>query len=138
MKSLVDIYEKLDINKVKLNDRFPIKGEFKDIIEFLESNGFEIMKDSPALNSFYDFLTLYKNTHGKIAIIDYNKEYRPDHWVRFADTSNREVSKNNPALHIYCGNTGFKIYKIEINHYNEKVLSEEEFLEQVNKQFGWK
>lgn len=129
MKNLKDsILEKLDINKVNLNNRFPIDGTLEDIAKFLEEEGFQQVE--------YGYVkTAFNEPKAKCFMIFTTT-------IRFADTSKEEVSKDNPIFYIdfedkkdysvfYCGKgSSGLITDIVVN--NKK-----EFLRELNKRFGW-
>ena len=85
MKDLYSIYEKLDINKVRLNDKFPIDGTIEDVVEFLEEQGFKDI-----------------NQRGSKDVIFNSKKskcfYRLSGHLWFGDTSKEEISKKNPIF----------------------------------------
>ena len=126
MKNLKDtIYEKLKVDDISFN-KFPIDGTLEDIAEFLEEEGFQQVE--------YGYVkTAFNGARAKCFMIFTTT-------IRFADTSKKEVSKDNPIFYIdfedkedysvfYCGNG--LITDIVVN--NKK-----EFLKELNKRFGWK
>lgn len=133
MKELSNyIYEKLDINKVSLDDRFPINGTLDDIIEFLEEQG------------YFGFSWLSETPGGWSKAFNYYKRKsffsKPeDRWgyayLKFADTTNKNIGKENPMYEIrFEGNN-----KIFGTMYGRRSIpvSKEEFLQRLNKQFKW-
>lgn len=131
MKHIIDIIEKLNINKVNLAPkRFPIDRDMNTIVDFLRDDGF---KEIP-----YEKGDVWRHVHEK-----FNKNKRKkvfEYWshlevLRFADMS-KDISEDNPIFGI--NSDGW--YWIEpklYNSYNIK-LNKEEFLKAINKVFGWK
>ena len=110
--------------------RFPINGTIKDMIEFLEDNGFTETKWKDL-----SIFAIFKETHTKQYSIG-SAGSITRFW--FADTSNGPVSRNNPVFLI-------KTYEMSGKRefaYSEKDLnfmcSQQEFLEMLNKRFGWR
>jgi len=128
MKDLYSIYEKLDINKVSLDDKFPIDGTLEDIAEFLEEEGFQQIE--------YGYVkTAFNELKAKCFMRDTTS-------IRFADTSRREVSKDNPIFYIHLGNR--KEYSVfYCGSDNDGLIADivendkKEFLKELNKVFGW-
>jgi len=139
MKNLVDvmkfvskdtIYEKLDINKVNLNDTgsFPIDGSIEDMIKFLKSLGFKEIdvKGRSATESF-------NSKHDKCYWL------RDKLWIYFGDTSEGNISPTNELFMIIVSKSGSREYRI-INNYscsNDYRNNTKAFLKILNKQFGW-
>lgn len=128
MKELSNyIYEKLDINKVKLNDKFPTDRTLNDIIEFLKEEGFKQVE--------YDYVkTVFNRANTKCFMID-------DASIRFADTSKEDISKDNPVFYIGFYN---KIVDYSVFYCDNGLITDivendkKEFLIELNKRFGWK
>ena len=126
MKNLKDsILEKLKVDDI-IFGKFPIDGTLDDMIKFLEEKGFQQVN--------YGYVkTAFNEPKAKCFMIFTTT-------IRFADTSKKEVSKDNPIFYIdfedkkdysvfYCGNG--LITDIVVN--NKK-----EFLQELNKRFGWR
>ena len=135
MKNLVDILEfvskdtileKLDINKVNLNE-FPIDGSIKDICEYLKKNGYEEVSIKYGINNFYN---LSRQTN-KAFICDRAKSS----WVIFGDLT-RPISNHYPSFRILSD----KKFYVEWPSSNERLasvpLTKEEFLERINDTLG--
>jgi len=127
MKNLKDVLEKLKVDDITF-DVFPIDGKIKDIVKFLEEEGF-------------------KEIFCKDDVVDeFNKckckcFYRTLNIIRFADTSKEETSAKNPIFYIFFLST--PIYSVFYRGSNYKIIDmvesdKKEFLEKLNKRFGWK
>jgi hypothetical protein len=132
LKELTDyITEKLDINKVKLNDKFPIDGSFGDIIKFLESHGFiEVPNDNKS--KLYPEMNKKK---GKVfaKCTGYNSGY-----IRFVDTSNHNIDKDHPVYSIFGNEKYYIEWDINNKFFDYTDVTKEEFLKLLNKKFHWK
>lgn len=128
MKELKDILlEKLSIDDINLNEEFPIDGTLEEIIDFLKSKGFKEIETGD--NQINEILNKKRNKcftlfSGRI-------------W--FADTSKGDISKKNPLFYIDTYNSHLLVYYID--KYRDKIYitedDESEFLEELNKRFGW-
>ena len=105
MKNLVDIYEKLDINKVNLNKEFPVDGTSNVIIDFLNEQGFKEIKNFPNIPFYTDYAILFNKYKNKCFGIE---EGLDDTTIYFANTLKNEISKSNM---LYIIQTSPKIYK---------------------------
>lgn len=105
MKNLIDIYEKLDINKVNLNKEFPVDGTSNVIIEFLKEQGFKEIKDLPDIPFYPDYVILFNKYKNKCFGIE---EGINDTTIYFANTSKKKISEGNM---LYIIQTSPKIYK---------------------------
>lgn len=126
MKNLVDILEKLDINKVRL-DEFPIDGSIKDICKYLKKNGYEEVSIQYGVNNFY---TLSRQTN-KAFICDRAKSQ----WVIFGDLT-KPISHYYPSFRILSD----KKFYVEWPNTNDSLasvpLTKEEFLDRINDTLG--
>ena len=131
MKELSNyIIEKLDINKVKLYDKFPIDGSFEDIDTFLKANNFKYTNFWS--NNVFDAINKESDK------VFYGQK-ETDDCFRFliADTSKAKISDSNPLFiirHKYgddeiCYFYGDNLY----TRYSKK-----DFLKALNKKFHWK
>ena len=133
MKNLVDIYEKLDLNKVNLKETniFPIEGTIEEMIEFLEKLGFKEIDDVKGRSA----TEFFNNKHDKCYWL------RDKQWIYFGDTSNGDISPTNELFMIMIiSKGGSREYRI-INNYacsNDYRNDIKAFLKILNKQFGWK
>jgi len=133
MRSITDILEKLDINKVNLEpDVFPIDGTLEEIEEFLEANNFENFDDYDLDMKYFSEYEDFVNTEGKkLFLISIGGKF-----VRFIDTSQKDLGKDNP---MFCIKTNAaNPFTIEINEFYQKYLDKKDFLKALNKQFGWR
>ena len=126
MKNLKDsILEKLRIDDINLNKEFPIDGTLKDIVEFLEEEGFQQVE--------YGYVkTAFNGAKAKCFMIDATT-------IRFADTSKREVSKDNPVFYIDLGNKKeYSVFYCSGGLITDIVEDDKkEFLQELNKRFDW-
>ena len=135
MKTITDVLEKLRVDDIILNDRFPIDGTLKEMMQFLEENGFkyvECRSDIDECFNKYKSKCFYKNNE----------------YLWFGDTSKEEISKKNPIFTYrilqnnfsvyYCGTSG-RIYWLvgELGKIKNSKENKEEFLRELNKRFGW-
>ena len=128
MKELSNyINEKLDINNVRIAKKFPIKGSIKDVIEFLQDNGFTEMEHF---------------RHPSRTKIDFD-DRRAKTYLRsgedslyFADTSKKRISKENPIVFFGGRTRNFAYSDGETYHYfaDNEV---DKALELVNSIFRW-
>ena len=112
------ITEKLDIDKINLNDKFPLGGNEKEVTEFLLDNGFEkfegVMFDDVKMRGF----TILKNN-----------------WVEFADTSQEKITDNNPIFDYDLKKKILLAYGLLDQNIGRNT---KESMELLNKRFGWK
>lgn len=131
------IIEKLDINNIKFNDKFPVEGPKEKIFEFLEDNGFEIEEIPKTSLSFKVIEELGKTKLRKAFSFANSHGFA----IYFGDSTSNSISKDNPVY--YIG----KNYKKEVIFYRvfpskyttyateEEKIDEKEFLKEVNKLF---
>lgn len=62
MKNLQEVYEKLSIDNIILDKKFPIDGTVEDMIKFLEDKGFKEVPNQPSWNKTF---TNYRNYNVK-------------------------------------------------------------------------
>ena len=130
MKNLKDILEKLKIDDIKLTGNFPIDGTIEEMAKFLEEEGFQHLASDivtiPAAN----------NAKAKCFMLD---KTETELW--FADTSKEKISRKNPifSIEIYYKSIVFSTYSYNSRGFYERIIDndKEEFLEELNKQFGW-
>ena len=125
MKNLKDVLEKLKVDDIVLEEKFPIDGTFDEMIDFLAEQGF---KEVP--NSTGNTISKILNKERNKCFIAYNNT------IWFADTSKKEVSEVNPIFLIEksSSTSSFSVYtpyKVIVEK-NKKA-----FMEELNKQFGW-
>lgn len=139
MRHLIDVLEKLDINKVNL-DEFPIDGPGDAIIEFLKANGFIINDKEHYLND--QIAIKYANMAGNknVQAVMYNDG---GYLIFFSDTSKRDISEKNP-IYTITGRTKNNIeyrkaYTDTLSVTGEGAieieLEKKKWLKEVNKHF---
>jgi len=131
MKKLIDIYEKLDINKVKIPNKFPIAETREDVREFLLDNNF---KEVPYVESWESIAKAFNSANGLVFMQSMNER-----WIRFADTKEHIKHYNeNPVYTMFFDDDGisYQLDGIELMYDSEEV-SKKEFLKELNKKFGW-
>jgi len=133
MKNLKDVYEKLSVDNIRVSDDFPIEDSFDNTVSFLEAHGFS--KYSNVGQTFDEKKEKFEREHGKAIIISMSV-FINGYYIRFADTSNKRISKKNPVFLIEFKNNE-KNFFIEYNTWKEEHVSEKAFLEELNKRFGW-
>lgn len=130
MKNLKDILvEKLKVDDIVLNGKFPIDGTLDDIAKFLEDAGFVPAEENHNYKGSVDDIFDYNNTK---CFLKESKRL----W--FADTSKEKISKSNPIFFIVMPEKIFKVYYC--NNYDTIDIVEndkEKFLKELNKCFGW-
>jgi len=130
MKNLIDIIEKLDIDKVNLNDmNFPIDKDIDTIMTFLKDNGF--------IEIPYTMSDNRRSVHKKFDEKRGKKVF--EYWpkvktLRFADMS-KDINRKNPIFCINGYGTVWLELLYDVSYIN---ISQKEFLELLNKVFGWK
>lgn len=127
------ITEKLDINKVNLvPNKFPINGTLEEIEKFLEANDFENFDDYDLDMQYFSEYVDFVNTEGKkLFLISTAGKF-----VRFIDTSQKDLGKDNP---MFCIKTSAaNPFTIEIDEFYQRYLNKNDFLKALNKQFGWR
>lgn len=139
MRSLIDILEKLDINKVSLNDKFPIDGSLDEIKTFLLRNQFSML--SGHVDSWADVLNEFKKVKGNSWMCQQSDDLNDNDgfiWSIKIGNSDRPFSKNNPLFTFNKGSKQRKDnYIIWTEDSNKKIrfLDKEEWLKLLNKQF---
>ena len=138
MKNLKDsikdaILEKLKVDDILLDkEEFPIDGTLNDIIEFLKDNGFEYVECRGGIDEYFN---KYKS----------KCFYKNDVHLWFGDTSKEKISKKNPIFSYRFLFESFGVYYcvqddvcwlVGENYENSKE-NKKEFLEELNKRFGW-
>ena len=124
------ITEKLDINKVALNDiNFPIDSSIEDICEYLKSQGFIEIPDTGIKSELYSVMNKKK---GKVFV------KVKDWFIRFADTSNHDIDKNHPVYAIFYDKRYYIEWINSINKDDFSLVPKEEFLKLLNDKFRWR
>ena len=139
MKNLKDsILEKLRVDDIIINNEFPIDGTLKEIIEFLEGEGFVEEEDFKEANDSGKLSVSFDLAKSKCLKV-YGKT------IYFADTSKKRISKDNPIFLITNDldqfETVFAVYYFtgKMNWIlGYKNTDKRLFLRELNKRFGWK
>lgn len=139
MRHLIDVLEKLDLDKVSL-DEFPIDGPGYAIIEFLKANGFIINDKEHYLNS--QIAIKYANMAGNknVQAVMYNDGR---YLIFFSDTSKKDISEKNPIYIIVADkNSNIKYCKAYIDTLSvsgegaiEIELDKKKWFKEINKHF---
>lgn len=137
MKTIADVLEKLDINKVNLDDEthFPLDEGLQKAIEYLKQNKFGEIDT-----------TVYQIDNAPTTIEAFNKEKDRSFYVfsnrrggilRFADTTSKIVSQSNPCLELlFIGDDAdMFIYNCGPNDCN-RTCTKEDFIKLANKYFN--
>lgn len=99
MKSLkTSILEKLDINKVNLDDvyTFPLELTDESLVHYLKDCGYaEVPYISVPDGNIFSYIPYFNEKHGKQFI--YTKQWRE---IYIADTSKSEISLKNPMFYL--------------------------------------
>ena len=92
MRKIVDIYEKLKVDDIILdNEEFPINGTIDDIVDFLKRYNFkEVEYDSDKHFRYTEIIRDFDKKHKKVFIA-----YREEGEITFGDTSREEISAKN-------------------------------------------
>jgi hypothetical protein len=132
MKNLKDVLEKLKIDDI-IFDVFPIDGTIDDVIKFIERQGFKDINERGGIAKRF-------SSHKNKCFV-YIEDARERLW--FADTSKEKISKDNPIFLIkynpkFSSNYEYCVYYRD----NDLILDivendKKEFLEELNKRFGW-
>ena len=130
MRSIRDILEKLSIDDVNASDDiFPIDKDVAEIENFLIRNGFNKCEPSGEYSSNYgDSIKTFNTNKGKYYAI-----YASGFTIEFADTSKSVISKKNP---LYAVTLEYEKFKKVIASTNWKILSKDEFIEEMKKYFN--
>ena len=133
MKNLKDtILEKLKVDDIIPDAKFPIDKHLKEIVEFLKEQGFKDVNRRGSKDIIFN--------SEKSKCFTYIKDFSDRGILWFADTTKEAISEKNPmfliksipntsVFAVYYMISGEMIYKTD----NDK----EEFLEELNKCFGW-
>jgi len=137
MKNLKDaILEKLKVDDIVLEEKFPIDGTLDDIADFLRKNGFKEVHE-PTRRKLYN----YGRGQGKVFLIekDWNKVCHTNRYgaIFFADTSEGCIDRGNPLYCVYCEDPNVRFCDFDYHHF-VGAPTNSEFLEAINKRFGWK
>lgn len=137
MKSLVDILEKLDINKVNIKDKdfvknFPLNGEIEEIAKYLKSYSFKEIEWPNQYTPFDKFKKDVEKENNRVFTINKNG------LIRFANTSNgNKISIDNPIFLIYNGESVSKgLYFENKDWWEWKEIKPDDFLAKMKKVFS--
>lgn len=133
MKPLKDsILEKLKVDDIIINEKFPIDGDSDDITKFLKSEGFK--EDVDANDNICECF----NSDKCKCFTTFNDTFEDIVW--FADTSKNKISKSNPIFYIDSLVNEFTIYYIDYKTNKTIYICEndkETFLKFLDKIFGF-
>lgn len=130
------IIEKLDINKVKLNE-FPISGPPEQVEQFLKASGFHEITTGRVLFSFLEISKLFNDTlmTGKGDKVFYTRVDDDFYAIYFGDTTKGSISKKNPIYSMaFEGDSDIIYRKIALLCYE---MQKDEFLREINKNFNF-
>ncbi len=131
MKNLVDILEKLDINKVNIKDKgfvknFPLNSEIEEIAKYLKNYGFREI-EWPIISDFGEFKQDIEKENGRVFARYKNV------MVRFANTSIKKIENNNPVFVINKLPSTTHLY-FEFNKWWElRNIKPDDFLAKIEK-----
>lgn len=136
MRNLVDIYEKLDIDKVSLNNKsqFPLDKGLQKAIEYLKQNNFrEIDTSVHQIDNAPTAIEAFNIEKDKVFYVFSNKR---GGIIRFANTTSKIISPSNPCLEVlFVGDDGIAfMYSYGPNNCG-KTCTEEGFIKLANKYF---
>ena len=122
--SIDSILEKLSVDDIKLID-FPKTKDVRKIVDFLRKENF--IRVSNVIKG--NFNTYFNKFSNRILLTN---PY--SHWIRFADTSNIKISKNNPVFAlIYDDGYNIESYWIEYGGRWRKEVNETVFYDYIKK-----
>lgn len=131
MKSLkTSILEKLDINKVNLNDSgFPLELTAESLVQYLKDCGYaKVPYISFPDGNISDFIPYFNEKHGKQFI--YTKRWRE---IYIADTSRSEIGSDNPMFYLSIRGSKLDEFKAFFKKGLSKNISQDEFREYFEK-----
>lgn len=136
MKNLVDVYEKLSLDSMPNIGHFPAKSRrIPLMIKFLTNEGFVPWTRDP--NEFRKSLQEeWSDAKVRGYMID---SYQGNiNLLWFADTTHRPISKVNPIFFYHRGEKKFEVFDDEKFKTPARELTIDEWIERINKRFGWK
>ena len=129
MKNLKDsILEKLKVDDIVLIEEFPIDGTIEEIMKFLEGQNFiDISMRHGSISRMF-------NDMKKKCVAKFGNR------LSFADTSKEKISKDNPIFYICLVDP--IVYSVYYKNIYDNTIDivendKKEFLEELNKCFGW-
>jgi len=123
MKNLKDtILEKLKVDDIVLDKKFPIDGPIENMKDFLDHHGFKDITESRGLKEAFN----RKKTAGYITDIRPNR-------IWFGDTTKGNISDDNRFFYYEEKHKYYGIY----SDGGVKDITKELFLEELKKRFGW-
>jgi len=101
MKNLIDILEKLDLDKTNVSSNFddfimgfPFGKKANEVAEYLENSGFKKIDYKYAKDKdFQDVIDAFNSSRGLVYIYDENYN-----WVEFANITNKKAPKGDPIF----------------------------------------
>lgn len=133
MKTIADVLEKLRVDDIVLGEKFPIDRRLKEIVEFLKEQGFKDVDKRGSKDLIFN--------SEKFKCFTYLKGRGGGEILWFADTSKGEISKDNPIFLIKSlSNTHVFVvyYMVSAKMIYKTENDKKEFLEELNKRFGWR
>ena len=131
MKSLkTSILEKLDINKVNLDDsRFPLELTVESLVRYLKDCGYvEVPYISVPNGNIFNFIPYFNEKPGKQFI--YTKRWRE---IYIADTSRSEIGSDNPMFYLSIRGSKLDEFKAFFKKGWSKKINQDEFREYFEK-----
>lgn len=135
MKQLTDILEKLSIDDVQVNSiKFSIETDYGATIDFLKKQGFERLPHKFYGSEQYEFVYIFNSQHTRGWMNYLAGDFT---MITFADTTDREISKDNLMIQI-CFQKSKPTKWIAVSGSRAyKYCTEREFLDILKKQFSW-
>lgn len=128
------INEYLLSKRRKTYNGFPKTPAKEDIVDFLNEDGFHEGKDVN-VNSFDEIYKFLQTTDGKSYILN----EKADFWIRIFKGGS--ISKENPIYTLQLSYGDLSCYiEDDPNPYSyqiQRLPSYEDFVEKINKHFGW-
>lgn len=132
MRSIVDIYEKLSIDDVKIGsfaDEFPTDEDADTVCDYLKSHGFKEIP-WPTTTNFAEFEKDVEKENKRVFT-----RYE-DVLVRFADTSRgNKISEKNPIFVVEPRSSTVISLYLEFNRWWEKGVKYNDFMNNLIKVF---
>jgi hypothetical protein len=125
------ITERIRIDNIK-HPEFPIKGDYDATIVFLKEQGFERLPHEFYGSEQHQFVNIFNDQHIRGWMYYLAGDLT---MITFADTTDREISKDNPMIQIYFENDK-PTNRIAVSGCHTcKYCTEREFLDILNKRF---
>ena len=138
------------VSSGRIRPSFPKDTDLKDItnlIDFLESVGFRNATGNTAdIKIMSSIISVFEKSNKPVYIFnEYHIDGVKSYWLRFFSTYNktRNITEDNPIFTIsynpWRSNSGSASYFIEKTVGDETItqMTREEFMDLLNKHFGW-